>query len=264
MPNTNLPPIQNPELEEIIQEMKNGSNPTLQTKLTESLKQAKLLSPVDFDVQFKQEKDGKIQDVNPSQIKFYLINTNDGKTFFPIFTKLENTTKVNFGEDVHPKHVVRMVKDFDVLLKDAKNKTAGLIINPGLDNIVIPTQMVSMIAGTLQVPKPNIPVNPAPLIVRYLEPTVYPTKMAMAVYDRAETTEEIQRIWLKQKVVGNKGSFCLLVESKVENEHVLNEIREVAVPNAKNVPVEVVFVNERLMKEVVKEATPLYDRNLDL
>lgn len=264
MSENKIPPIQNPGLEKVITDLKEGSTNEKQMRLTSELKKAKLLSPCDFDVEIKPEQVGTIQSANPSQIKFYLINTNDGKTFFPVFTNIENTKKVNFGKDVKPKQVVREIKDYDALLKDPNGKAEGVIINPGVDNIVIPKTMISLIAGTLQAPKPVAPKNVAPLNVRYMEPTVYPTKMAMHVYDRAEETKEIEKVWLKQKVVGNSGSFIFVVESKNHEEHILNEIREVAIPNAKNVPIEVVFADGKILKDVVKDSTPLYDRNLDL
>ncbi len=260
-----FPPIQNPELDKVITSLKEGSSEEKQLQLAEALKKAKLLSPCDFDVQFKQEKNGTIQNANPSQIKFYLINTNDGKTFFPVFTNIENSRLVNFGKDIHPKQVVRQVKDYEPLLTAPNAKAIGLIINPGKDNIVIPKNMVSVIAGKKTNPiKQTVPTNPAPLNARYGEPTVYPTKMAMAIYDRSEETKEINRVWLKQKVVGNAGSFFIVVDSTSKEEHVLNEIREVAVPNAKNIPVEVVFADEAILKNIVKDTTALYDRKLDL
>ena len=266
MPNkiTKLPPIKNPELIKVMQEVKAGSTQQNQAKLTEELKKARVLSPCDLDVKFKQNTDGTIQNANPSQIKFFLVNTNDGKTLFPIFTDMEHATKMSFGKDVQPKFVVRQVKDFDVLLNDPNGKAVGLVVNPGSENIVVPKGMVSIIAGKLPMPKPVVPKTPAPLNVRYSEPSVYPTKVAMEVYDRAEATEEISRVWLKQKTVGNAGSFVIVVESSSNDEHVLNEIREVAVPNAKNVPVEVVFADEATMKNIVGESVALYDRNLDL
>lgn len=264
MSENKIPPIQNPGLEQVIADLKEGSTNEKQMRLTAELKKAKLLSPCDFDVEIKPEQVGTIQNANPSQIKFYLINTNDGKTFFPVFTNIENAKKVNFGKDIKPKQVVREIKDYDALLKDPNGKAEGVIINPGADNIVIPKTMIALIAGTLQAPKPVAPKNVAPLNVHYVEPTVYPTKMAMCVYDRAEETNEIEKVWLKQKVVGNSGSFVFVVESSQHEERILNAIREVAVPNSKNVPIDVVFADEKVLKDIVKDSTPLYDRNLDL
>lgn len=266
-----LVPVKNPDLEKIIAEMKQGApSNEKQNQLTEELKKAKLLSPCDFDVKMEQNPDGSLKNANPTQIKFFLINTNDGKTFFPLFTDMEHANKITLTKDTTPKYVVRQVKDFDVLLQDQKSKASGVVINPGVDNIVIPPSMIAMIAGRKIEAKPpvnavRVPQNrTAPLVAHYSEPSVYPTKMAMAIYDRAEETEAIQRVWLKQKTVANQGSFIVVVESDVQEEHVLNEIREVAVPLAKNVPVEVVFLDENIQKTVVQEAVALYDRSLDL
>ena len=99
MTNTKFPPIQNPELEKVINDLKQGSTPEKQEQLSEELKKAQLLSPCDFDVQFQQEQNGTIQNANPSQIKFFLVNTNDGKTFFPVFTSIENAKLMNFGKN---------------------------------------------------------------------------------------------------------------------------------------------------------------------
>lgn len=270
-----FPPVSNPDLEKVIAELKEGApSNEKHMKLQEELKKARLLSPCDFDVQPGKNADGTT--ANPTQIKFYLINTNDGKTFFPLFTDIEHTKKINLGKNAEPKYVVRQVKDYDILFQDPKTKADGVVINPAVDNIVIPKGMIANIAGRKVEAAPvskegNVHVTDnrvnrpkAPLVARFMEPSVYPTKMAMAIYDRAEETEEIQRVWLKQKVVGDQGSFIVVVESTVEEERVLNDIREVAVPLSKNVPVEVVFSTEGIKKQVVGEAVALYDRDLDL
>lgn len=256
--------IENPELLKVLQAVKESSTPENQEKLTEELKKANLLAPVNFDVKIDQIKNGKIQNVQPTQIKFFLINTNDGKTFFPLFTDLEHVSKFSFGKDVKPNNIVRQVKDYHILLSQPDQKAIGVVINPGVENIVVPKGLVDIIAGKKPMPKPVVPNNPAPLVARYSDPSVYPTKLAMEVYDRAEATKEIEKVWLKQKTVGHEGSFVLVVKSSSSDEHILNEIREVAVPNAKNVPVEVIFANEENLKTIVNESAALYDRELDL
>ncbi len=61
MTNTKFPPIQNPELEKVINDLKQGSTPEKQEQLSEELKKAQLLSPCDFDVQFQQEQNGQFR-----------------------------------------------------------------------------------------------------------------------------------------------------------------------------------------------------------
>lgn len=262
---TKTEPIRNPELDQVIAEMKQSSPGEKQDALIEALKKAKLLSPCDFDVDIQQQKDGTILNAHPSQIKFYLLNTNDGKTLFPVFTAFEHAKNVQFGKGIEPKLVVRAVKDFDQLLND-NQKAAGIVINPGKDNVVIPRNLVGVVAGRLHISKPAPAPSsvPAPFAIRYSEPSIYPTKVVNAVYDRCESETAISRVWLKQKTAGPLNALCFMVEADRQEESILNAVREVAVPLGKNLPIEVTFVNEKLMKEVIKESVPLYDRELQL
>ena len=258
-------PIHNPELDQVIREMKETSPAAKQDALVEALKHAKLLSPCDFDVDIQQQKDGTVKNAHPSQIKFYLLNTNDGKTLFPVFTDFENSKKVQFGKGITPKLVVRSIQDFDQLLAD-NEKAHGIVINPGKDNVVIPRNLIGVVTGRLNAPKPVAKTQavPAPFAIRYGEPSVYPTRVVNAVYERCEKEKEISRVWLKQKTAGPVAVLLFLVEADVQEERVLNAIREVAVPLAKDVPVEVAFADEKMMKEVIKDSVALYDRELGL
>ena len=72
---TKTEPIRNPELDQVIQQMKESSPSAKQDALVEALKKAKLLSPCDFDVDIQQQKDGTIRNAHPSQIKFSLLTS---------------------------------------------------------------------------------------------------------------------------------------------------------------------------------------------
>lgn len=258
----NLAPIKNPELEKVIQDLKAGSAPEKQVALMEALKKASLLAPCDFDVKVD-PKEKLPQNFNPQQIKFYLVNTNDGKTFFPAFTNIEMSQKMSLGPDVKPKFVVRTIGDYDALLNAKDNKADGIVINPGVDNIVIPTALVAACMG--RTPARSAANNgTAPLNIVFGEPSAYPTKMVNAVYDRAEQTPEIKRIWLKGKFIGNVMSFYLAVEADKQEESVLNAIREVAVPLAKGIDVEVAFLTPEFKEKVIGDSVALYDKDLVL
>lgn len=261
---TKTAPIRNPELEKVIQDMKTTSPSQQQDALVAALKKAKLLSPCDFDVDIQQQKDGTIRNAHPSQIKFYLLNTNDGKTLFPVFTDFEKSKKVQFGKGIEPKLVVRQTKDFDQLLTDNK-QAAGIVINPGHDNVVIPRNLVAVVAGRMEAPKPvTQPVPPVPFQIRYSEPSIYPTRAVNAVYDRCAQEKEISRVWLKQKSAGPMIVLNFIVEADRKEERLLNAVREVAVPLTKDVPVEVSWLTDQLLKDVIGDSVALYDRELEL
>jgi hypothetical protein len=258
----NIPPVHNPELEKVIKELKQGNTPENQAALIEALKKASLLSPCDFDV--KLDPNMKMpKNFNPQQIKFFLVNTKDGKTLFPTFTDIEMSQKFNLGPSIKAKYVVQKIKDYDTLLSAKENRAAGIVINPGTDDIVIPAAMIAVVCGRNAQPM-TVPQGTAPMNVTYTEPSVYPTKMVNAVYDKAEQTKEISRIWLKGKFTGPVMSFYLAVEADKHDESVLNAIREVAVPLSKGIDVEVAFITPEFKEKVIGDAVALYDKDLVL
>lgn len=266
-------PIANPALRAAIDGLKQENSMEKQNALTEALKEAKLLSPVIFDGQLAKDEMGRTI-VKPNQVRFILINTKDGKTYFPAFTDIEETTKfpVAGDKDPKPQNVVRTMKEFDQLFKDPANKALGVVINPGTDNIVIPKNLVALAAGTLKLEVPPVQQNtptpspmPSPLLnIRYVEPSIYPTRMINAVYDHCVNVPEIDRVFFKQKIAGTSVSFWLAVEADRKDQAILDGIREAAEPLAKDVPVEVVFTNEKIMSDIIKETVALYDRALEL
>ncbi len=260
-----MAPITNPAVDAAIKALKEGPSPEKQIALSEALKTARLLAPCAFDVDVKPEP-GKPVQIQPTQIKFFLVNTKDGRTFFPAFTDVDKSTKIQFVKDTKATEVVRTMQDFEMLMSQPGNKASGIVINPGTDDIIVPRAMIARLCGKEVVaptPAPN-PIPPAPVQVTFTEPSIYPTRMINAVYDRCCQVPEISRVWLKQKMAGKEVSFFFVVESDVQEERVLNEIREVSVPLARDVKVEVVFTTEQIQKLVIKESTALYDRELEL
>ena len=163
-------------------------------------------------------------------------------------------------KDDTPKNIVRTMKEYDALLSDPNTKIQGVIINPGTDNIVIPKPLIALLAGRER-PKPVQPT--APMNVTYSEPNVYPTRLVNAVYDYCESNDAISRVWLKSKLYGPTMAFFLVVEAEKQEHDILTKIHEAAVPHAKDLPVEVVFINDELRKNVIKEAVAMYDRNIN-
>ena len=74
-----IAPVTNPEVKKAINDLKQGSTPERQEALSNALKKARLLAPCNFDVELKPDHNGVLPTVNPSQIKFFLINTMMGK-----------------------------------------------------------------------------------------------------------------------------------------------------------------------------------------
>lgn len=251
-----LAPVSNEALEKVIQDLKEGNSPQKQHDLAEDLKKARLLSPCSFDV--VKDKDGKVK-VRPDQIKFFLLNTNDKKTFFPVFTNFEMTKKIELSKD-SPKVIVRTIQDLGAMLNGNK-QAQGLIINPGADNIVIPQNLVLLLAGLIE--KPQDPAQPKPQVqVTYSEPKIYPTKMVADVYDACEKVDSIQKVWLKQKTAGMEISFIFFVEAEPQDKSVGDVILQACEGKTKGLKVDVAWATDIVKEKIIKDSVPLYDKEL--
>ncbi|MBR3311838.1 MAG: enhanced serine sensitivity protein SseB C-terminal domain-containing protein [Solobacterium sp.] len=263
-----LSPVTNPSLKEAIAALKEGNTPEKQENLTKELKKARLLAPCDIDLD-PAGKD-KLQ-IKANQVRFFLITTNDGKSFFPAFTDAEESSKMSFG-DKEARNIVRTIQDYDKMLQDPNNKAEGIVINPSTDNIVIPKPLLGVITGRIKQAPTPAPVQKkptglsagAPVNAIYSEPAVYPTKMVNAVYDACETIPSISRVWLKQKTAGSMMAFYLPVECDENDPAILEKLREAAEPLAKEIPLEFVFYTKEIEEKIIQGAFALYDRELGI
>lgn len=256
--NNILAPVNNEALEKVIQSLKEGNSPQKQHDLAKELKNARLLSPCSFEV--VKEQNGRAK-VRPDQIKFFLLNTNDGKTFFPVFTNFEMSKKIKLSND-SPKVIVRTIRDLGVMLNGKDQKAQGLIINPGADNIVIPKNLVLMLAGLLKQEQAQ-PQPQAPLRIVYGEPSVYPTRMVTSVYNACETLEGVNKVWLKQKTTGMQVSFVFIVDAEKQDPMILATISKACEGLSKGLQVEVIWCTEELKKKVIGDSVALFDKDLE-
>jgi len=259
-----LPPIKNPELEEAMANLKANSTPETQQALFKAVKEATLIAPCDFAVEPKPDGNGGMVSVPGNQIKFFLVTAPDGKNFFPVFTDFEKGTgfKVNGVSSI--KLVTRKVTDYDSMLSAPDSTHAGLVINPGIDNVILPKALIHVLATTEGVPTPVMrPAGSAPVNVTYSEPAKYPTRMVNAVFEKCRELETVSRVWLKSRTQGTDNAFALFVEAEDLSTEVSNAIIEAAQPQSPDVPVVVVPYSEEIEEKVIQGAFPLYDKELD-
>ena len=133
--------------------------PQHQAMFMQELDKADLLAPA--DVKEELNEDGTIKEGGKTAVRFPVLTGNDGKKFFVVFTdnnSLEQARSVD-GVSRLPEefmgHSVK-VKFFEIarmLLTPnpdgSENPTFGIVINPFMENIVIPkTMIVQMVQQT--------------------------------------------------------------------------------------------------------------------
>ncbi|MBQ1324686.1 MAG: SseB family protein [Solobacterium sp.] len=253
-------PIRNPELKEALKVLKEERTRENEAAMFAEVKKAKLLAPVLFNVNVD-AKNGRINLPENTQIKFVLVNSNTGKSFFPVFTDLDEAKKLPLAPNQHPQYVVRSLKDYERMIDDPNNKAEGIAINPMSDNIILPNPLVKRLNSDEPIIAPQ--AAPAPAAIRYTEPAIYPTAVVNAVYETARTMEDIDRVWMKGKLTGTEMSFVFFVAADKKDEDILAALKIAAEPLSKGIPVECTFVDDRIMETVIKDSVALYDREME-
>lgn len=254
-PVNRIAPVSNPELRKVMAEIKENNSNETQIRMNELMREARLLIPCDFD---SLPKPG--EPFRPRNVRFFMLNTPDGKSFFPVFTDLETFQANKMMSEKTPNTMARTVKELDDMV--SKNPScAGILINPGLEGVIVPANLLGLLSGRIHI-VPKVQVQPE-YPVAYQEPQVYPTRLATAVYECCTDLPDVSRVWLKLKIQ-NGTSYILIVEADSKDNAILDKIRDTAVPLAKDMPVETVFVTDQLMKNAIGESYPLYDRELEI
>ncbi len=269
--------IRNPELKELMAELKdNNGNADLQEKVFQALIRGQFLAPMIAQT----IKNAKGKAVGPAQLKFVLLNTNKGQSFFPLFTDAEEAHKMN-PQSKTGTFAVRTIKDYDAMFKSKNNTADGIVINAMSDNIILNKNLIGLLAmgetpRTMAAKQPggdgDAQKKLADLLagrggnvqVAFSEPQVYPTAMANAVYDLCCTMPEVSRVWLKLASFEMARTYVLVVEHEGSGKEVLGRISEAAAPLSRNMPVGMMEYREELGQTALKDAVPLYDRELEL
>lgn len=243
--------VSNPAVKSAILALKEGDSAEKQNDLTKALLKAKFLVPCNIEP----------QDENTVAMKLFMMNSDDGKSFFPLFTDQKEAD--NFVNEETTQYIIRTIKDYESIFNDPNNKAEGLVINPGADSIVVNKEMALMIAsGKVPLLRERPKESRGP--VQYVEPAVYPTKLANKVYDVASTLPNISRIWLKEKHDGFESCIALFVESDNKDRKVISTLNQELEEVRGELLVETDFITDKILKEVIGDAIPLYDRELEL
>ena len=264
-------PIRNNALKNAVSAMKADPSRGNQENFLKEAVKAKYLVPVLISADLKPDASGRVKIPGNTPISFVMVNTNQGKTFLPVFTDIDEAKKLKVNQEGNLQYIVRTLKEFERIMRDPKNTAEGLVINPMNENLVLPKPLVLTLVGggentaAVQTPeeKPVPVTQPAPGAV-YSEPRIYPTALVNAVYDVCSEIPEVSRVWLRQQMTGMEAAFAFVVEADTKDASILETIREKAMPLAKDVPVVVMSYAPELEKAVIQGAVPLYDRELDI
>ncbi|MBP3891175.1 MAG: SseB family protein [Solobacterium sp.] len=262
-------PITNPELVEALETLKAKRTPENEQRMLIAVHEAKLLTPVIFDTPIPQDlSSGRVQLKDNAKMKFVLVNTQDGKTFFPGFSDIEEANKLPKQEGQTYSYIVRTMKDFRKMLRDPNSNVAGVVINPMNQNIVFPKEFMmapqdqaattSTASFSQALSLPSLDSN------AFHEPQVYPTALVNHVYETCKEIGGISRVWFKGVHLGMVNGYVFFVELEEEDKSKLEAIKTSAQEQAGEVPIFVERYTQEIQDKVIHDDFPLFDKELDV
>ena len=257
--------VKNEELKALLQQIKEEKSIAVEQKMFLKLKEAKLLSPAVIDKQASLAKKG-----NGVSVRFALVQAKDGSSFFPVFTDMEEANKMDMNEQ-NQQLIVHSLRDLERLLNNEKSNISGIIVNPTSSQIVLPKETIHTIIHNTSSQQGKTVEDylqegkiPPGVQVSFVEPAIYPTALVNAVYEKCQTMNGLVRVRFKGAQIGSGLAHAFIVEQEKKDPNQLKEIREAALPVAKEVPVFVMEYTKDLQEKVIQDAFPMFDKELDL
>ena len=238
-------PITNPELVSALQTLHQENTPYNQGKVLELvLNHAVFLAPAvvtPIPQKGGQSSGGKRQ----ANIQFQLINTKDGRPFFPAFTDLDELRKLSGQKQVQS---IALRFDDYVSLVARNEKACGLVINPlGLSLTLDRKMLEGLAAKKKELAQRRQAGQPAysqetmekDTQVMVGDPDEIPQEMLEAVIQAAENHPEIRTLWLRQMIrPDGTPSLIIVVDHTGVQGEVFQVIAQAAAPHFGTLPVD--------------------------
>lgn len=259
-------PITNPELVAALELLKTKKTPENEQDMLQKVHQAKLLCPVMFDTPLEQDAtNGAIHMKDTTKLKFILVNTQEGKSFFPAFTDMNEAQKLPNQGEQKPAYIVRTLKDYRKMLRDPNGNVDGVVINPMNHNIVFPKEYLLNPPTPQQANANQAPVNPLEnQQITYYEPSIYPTALVNKVFETCKELEGVSRVWFKGARAGMANGYAFFVEADSNTKEILAKIQEAAQEQAGEVPILVQEWSKQVEENILHDDFPLFDKELDV
>lgn len=252
-------PIENPKLKELLKEFKqNDNNEVLGNIYEEVAMNAKFVAIMTLSSEPVDNGDGTSTFQEDSTMKLITINTQDNRSFFPLFTDWDEVYK--WKELVTPKG---LVVGFDDICSFVLNTDihVGLVINPFGDSFVIDINQLRFMKERKDSIKNGYMsrVLKEETKVMLGEPKEYPTEMVNALKNFLKNNLICERVWLRLMMVKDEQSYLLVIETKNEREFVVKSLVEVAKPFLKNMYLDLIIYDESNASYVIN-VEPFYSR----
>ena len=233
--NRTMEPVKNPKLSELLREkkeIKSGNSERLPEVMNqiaeETAEHARFLAIIQHDDDaVETHEDGTAVFRKNSEIRFPLLQTNDGRTFYPAFTDWDALKQSPYGTE----DVKTMVLSFDDYWAMLENQDAGLVINPYTDDLIFSKETLRRFHETKEIRRKGVTEHMVEkdTPVKIGEAAENPKELKDALRNCAERYRDIRTMWLKLMVKDdNEKSWLLIVDHRGERRPLFDALAEAA------------------------------------
>lgn len=230
---------------------KQPANPQMWQLLLSEIFKAEYIIPADTSkIKLGKNTGNEFNMTDDSQTAFPMLQSGDGKTFYPFFTDWNELRKY----DMESKYT-GMAGSFKDMQSFA-GKADGIVINPYGANFILNNEMLESIAETVK----NFSKETSKVSVG--DPKNYPLEMVRKISECLWEKDYIEAAYLKIMLKDGKESYLVALEGKLpENPTVLyNEIAEKALPSADKMPIDFIDYSSDFAQRAFKGASAFYKK----
>lgn len=241
-------PISNPNLVNIISEMKQGKKK--EELFWEEIFRAKFLCPINANLRKEsQKKHRKIVLEEGKNIALLSLDNENGEHFLMAFTDWDELKK--WKQIDEQQALILEYEDYQEIVNKNNLVCQGMVINPFGENIVLNSKILSDTRKKEQIvkKKENVMLG---------FPKEYPIDMVNKLKEYFVITQIVDKAYLLWMVRGKEASYLLVLDADISPELLIPSIGQICKPFLGEKLLDIVFANSGLGKEAIAGHNPFF------
>lgn len=241
--------IDNKELIELINKMKEEKTPESQNKVINQIIKSKFLCPVVLADAPK--GGGKVQITKDTKIQFSIVKTTDERNFLIAFTSDEEVNK--WQKEKMQQSIIYTFEDYAQIITGNEN-LHGFIIDPKGVNLVFTEEMIKQIKQSLT----HTSVLEADTEVQIGAPSEYPEELLQKLQDTLRNYTEVKKAYLLLMKNGEEVSYILILDASGKEQELFNDIATSVIPFLNGMPLNMAPMSTDFGTQISQRFEPIY------
>lgn len=253
--------IDNSKLQKALDVLKEDDTPANRNIMFEELiMHSRLMVPGSFDPPPVVSETGKVVVPEGAKINFQMVTSSDKRNWFMAFTNMEEMKK---WPDCDAKSTLALGFDDLAGLVQRNVGSAGMVVNPFSNNLVIPREMIDKFVEQkklrMSMSKNGTPIAPNKQVA-ITDPRVFPERMTEALKKFFKNKKQVHSAYVRMMIQGKLVSYLIVVDFDGEKQPLFDQIAEIAKPFLGTFYLNIVPLNAELGTKATEKSEPFYTK----